>query len=791
MSIGTGLNTGKDPRFVGIPGATQSPYLRYDSDSVEYVEDVRGFGYDDEDEENDNALPTEIVVERIKDRVREGYQNMRESIPGFRTRQSQLRMIAEITKTLTGFYGDNRIIVAEAPTGTGKSISYLISAIPVVQSLNKRLIVSTGTVALQEQLVDRDLPDLKKLSGLDFTFALAKGRGRYACPANLIELTGDDQQDKDQQVSIEGIQEVGAWPFKPEDDELSVVATMQEGIKTKAWSGDIDVWDGTPPSRRLRPLLSSDSAQCIGKNCEHYEACPFFKARAELNEADVVVANHDLVMSDINLGGGAILPAPKDSIFVFDEGHHVADVALDHGASETQLHSAYETLKRTPELIHRASVSLGETMSQDTKERNARTDQVKDLGQLFDEIHDLIDASFPEPPAPKKGKPSRANPDVWRFPLGKVTDEIGNAAFSAANGVKPLAVRLNALVEKARKHLNEMTKSGKSQDEIKEFRKIYRDLRYQGQRVIRIFTTFSMMQAPNDTDTPPVSKWITRQTIGEKKATFLLSASPTSVADHLKNNLWSSAYGVVLTSATLTALGNFARVNEKLGLDATDGTQQIRLTSPFDHRRNGELCVPAMRTDPTKGQEHTDEVTEYLAKHLNPNIGTLVLFSAKKQMNEVAEALPASLRDKVLVQGQRSKNDIMEAHKKAIASGKGSIIFGVASFAEGVDLPGNLCEEVYIAKLPFSVPDSPVEATYAEWLELMGRNPFMEMSVPDACTKLIQACGRLIRKETDQGRIVLLDRRVVKKYYGKLLLNALPPFRRRIEPDAPPMRQAS
>jgi ATP-dependent DNA helicase DinG len=189
-----------------------------------------------------------------------------------------------------------------------------------------------------------------------------------------------------------------------------------------------------------------------------------------------------------------------------------------------------------------------------------------------------------------------------------------------------------------------------------------------------------------------------------------------------------------------------------------------------------------MWADPSKPDEHTAEVTELLNRQICLTGGNLVLFSARKQMMEVAENVDAEIKSILLIQGDMSKTEILDRHKEAIEKGVGSVIFGLASFSEGVDLPGKLCEHVFIAKLPFAVPDSPVDATYSEWLQSVGRNPFMEISVPDACTKLVQACGRLIRTETDKGRIVLLDRRVVTKRYGNQMLNSLPPFRRVIEP---------
>ncbi|HBT59023.1 MAG TPA: ATP-dependent DNA helicase DinG, partial [Pseudomonas sp.] len=161
--------------------------------------------------------------------------------------------------------------------------------------------------------------------------------------------------------------------------------------------------------------------------------------------------------------------------------------------------------------------------------------------------------------------------------------------------------------------------------------------------------------------------------------------------------------------------------------------------------------------------------------------GSLVLFSSRKQMLEVFAGVPAEFRQRVLVQGDLSKQELIRQHRKQVDDGKQSVIFGLASFAEGVDLPGKYCEHVVIAKIPFAVPDDPVEAALAEWIEKNGGNPFMEIAVPDASLRLIQACGRLLRTESDSGTVTVLDRRLVTQRYGKAILNALPPFRREID----------
>ena len=232
----------------------------------------------------------------------------------------------------------------------------------------------------------------------------------------------------------------------------------------------------------------------------------------------------------------------------------------------------------------------------------------------------------------------------------------------------------------------------------------------------------------------------------------------------------------MLTSATLTALGSFETLFTQLGLPVD--TPALRLASPFDYTSKARLEVPVMSSDPGKADEHTDEVAEWLGRELRQLKAVLVLFTSWRQMNRVIELLDDELLERVIPQGDLSKQVMLQTHRERIDAGKSSILFGLASFAEGVDLPGDYLKDVIICKLPFSVPDDPVDATLAEWVEERGGNAFQDISVPAASVKLTQAVGRLLRTESDSGRVVLLDRRVVTRRYGQALLDALPPFQR-------------
>jgi ATP-dependent DNA helicase DinG len=720
----------------------------------------------------------DALSDEIKEDIREAYKSIQRNVKGFRDRKAQLKLIAEVARTLSGFYGSTRILAVEAPTGTGKSIGYMLGAIPVAKSYEKRLIISTGTVALQEQLVNRDIPALRNTSGLEFSFVLAKGRGRYACNRNVAELTNNDARQTDM-LGDDGVN-TAAWPFIPDNKQIKLINQMEDALRHEEWSGDLDEWKGAKIDDKIRPLIVTDHGGCMGRNCRHFYQCGFHTNRQKMREADVIVANHDLVMSDINLGGGAILPPPEDAIYVFDEAHHLPDVALAHQAAESNLKRSLETIAKSPKVISEALAVL-KTPPETAKKL---VDEVKiSVGALESTIkraEEYLAEAFPDSSVHGKrpawqGKGGKVS-EVWRFSNGIQPADLASIALDIKKPAEHLMSTLSGKLEKMRDAFK------KKEIDANVATKIGRNLNFHKQRIANIQAAWLLMGEQDLAGSPPTARWVTREKPHRGgKIEFTVSCCPTSAAQRLRQGLWSKAFGVVLASATLTALGKFNRFAERAGLGARDGTQYLALPSPFDHAQNGELYIPEMNCDPSNPDKHTQEVVRQLNELIDPGLGTLVLFSARKQMQEVAENLSPELKAQLLVQGDRSKNEILELHGSRIAKGKGSIIFGLASFSEGVDLPGKLCESVFIAKLPFAVPDSPVDATYSEWLESVGRNPFMEISVPDACTKLIQACGRLIRTETDRGRITLLDRRVVTKRYGPQMLNSLPPFRRVVD----------
>ena len=301
-------------------------------------------------------------------------------------------------------------------------------------------------------------------------------------------------------------------------------------------------------------------------------------------------------------------------------------------------------------------------------------------------------------------------------------------------------------------------------------------MRFRCQNMLALWQSYA---SDSRMEKPPIARWLTLVDAGQGLRDMELNSSPILAAKTLQSSLWSRCYGAVLTSATLTALGSFKRFSMRAGL-YEDASFEV-VPSPFNHAEAGQLHVPAMSCDAGDAQAHTDALIEMLPQLLDKAVGSLVLFASRKQLNAVYEGVPLSLRSLILAQGELPKHDILRQHRERLDAGKGSVIFGLASFAEGVDLPGKYCSHVVIAKIPFAVPEDPVEEALAEWISANNGNPFMEITVPDAAVRLIQASGRLLRSESDRGKISILDRRIVTRQYGRKMLDSMPPYQQVIE----------
>ena len=703
-----------------------------------------------------------MLTDDTKAAIRAAYARLKDGLPGFRARASQGRMIAEVAKALADEGG---AAVIEAPTGTGKSMAYLIAGHAVAIAQKKRLLIATATVALQEQLMARDIPLYLSLTGTQAKVALAKGRGRYLCPRNLRMAA---VSAGDEQLGLSFDNDLALWSRPPAAREKQALAALTDAFDRGDWNGDIDT-SPEPLSDMLRGMVTTSAGGCTGRRCGQFMVCPFFIARRAVADAQIIVANQDLVLADLTmpretdgegaLMGGVILPKPDETLYVFDEGHHVAAKAIDRGAAEVHVGVAVRQLNRLGRQVH-AAYSLTEKESLGRLTLDAGDERLQALSDAMEALQQEIALAWVSDPNERE--------PVYRGSLG----QLPAAWVEQAQMLFLQSTEVQRWLVAVRRAVVEMSEAGPTQEALS------RELGMALERVsrqVRTWQAWSNALASEDTSEPPLARWVSRTADSQ----IICHASAVSAGALLRQVLWGNASGVVMTSATLSAGGNFRGFADAVGLP--DNAVTVSLPSPFDLAGQARLEVPAMRALPEAREAHAAEISAWLAKNLDWDAGNLVLFTSRVKLERVLQQLPIAQVRKVRAQGSLAKSQLIAEHVADVQAGRGSTLFGLASFGEGLDLPGKLCETVVITQLPFAVPTDPVGATYAEWLESQGRNPFIEVSVPEATRLLTQYCGRLIRSETDMGRIVLLDRRVVLKRYGERMLKALPPFQRVIE----------
>ncbi|MGB5939493.1 MAG: ATP-dependent DNA helicase DinG [Rhodanobacter sp.] len=705
-----------------------------------------------------------MLADTTKDAIRAAYARLKDGLPGFRARASQGRMIAETAKAFGRAGG---VAAIEAPTGTGKSMAYLIAGHEVARFQKKKLLIATATVALQEQLVQRDIPLYLRLNGIEAKVALAKGRGRYLCPRNLLMAANSVH---DAQLGLAGFEaDLMLWSKPPQPRDKQALAKLREAFDRREWDGDMDSAPA-PVSDLLRPMITTSAGGCTNRKCGQFMVCPFFAARRAVDDAEIIVANQDLVLADLTMpgegGGGAdpawggvILPRPDETLYVFDEAHHLPGKALDRGAAEVYMTASMRQLSRLGRQVHAAySLTDKETLGRLTLD--AGDAKLQELSDALEELEKTIRLGWL--PDPAETEP------MYRGSLGQLPEPWVEHARMLGLFTGEVQRWLGAV----RRAVVEMTDGGPTQEALS------RELGIALERIGRQVACWRAWSADDADEAPPLARWVT---LGADQQ-LVCHASAVSAAGLLREVLWGNASGVLLTSATLSAGGNFRHFADAVGLP--DDALTLSLPSPFDLAAQARLEVPSMRTLPDAREAHAEEISEWLAENLDWDAGNLVLFTSRAKLDRVLQKLPIAQVRKVRAQGSLGKSQLVAEHCADVEAGKGSTLFGLASFGEGLDLPGKLCETVVITQLPFAVPTDPVGATYAEWLESRGRNPFIEVSVPEATRLLTQYCGRLIRNEGDRGRIVLLDRRVVTKRYGAGMLKALPPFQRVIERSA-------
>lgn len=667
------------------------------------------------------------------------------------------------------------IAVIQAGTGVGKSLAYSLPAVGLALARQTRVLISTATVALQEQLIHKDLPAVAQAFGQPVRFALAKGRGRYVCrlkldrwltardPGQSVDFDADDLVEDDLFHDAAATQSLAG--HRDDTERLALYEEMRDGLQSGRWSGDRDTL-ATPPDPLLWQSVAADVSSCTARHCPAYGQCSYYEHRKALVGAQVIVVNHDLLLSSL---GSRTLPELDNCLLVLDEAHHLPATALDRFASHMDL-SRLTWIDRLASRALKVGGLLAVEEMADVPQHSARLRQgLQDLARLV--LHQYGDALQGGQARGWAGARSSA-PARVRLPQGRLPEVLLSTVAQVAHSALGFLDALRALSKALRAEIRDHP------EEARRLATYYAQLGTLAPKLEAAFATAQLLLQQPDEGQAPVAKWFTAQA-GTEYLVVQAHASPTLPGATLRSHLWGAVRGAVLTSATLTSCGRFDFFLREAGLHGDPDVVALEVPSPFDFAAQGRLVLAATRADPKDAAAFTAEMVQGLLRDLaQVRHGALVLFTSREQMRQATEALPPDLRHRVLVQTEWPRGVLLARHAQRVADGQPSIIFGMQSFGEGLDLPGRLCEDLFITKLPFMPPDDPVGEARAEWLRANGRDPFMELVVPATAIRLAQWVGRAIRTESDEAHVYCYDRRLHQTAYGQRLLDGLPPFTR-------------
>ncbi len=606
-----------------------------------------------------------------------------EKIPDCEIREQQIEMALLVEEALQ----QERHALVEAGTGTGKSFAYLI---PLALSLGGgRAVVSTGTIALQEQLIHKDIPFLEQALGLDFRAQLAKGKSNYLCLLRFRE-------------EIES-------PSLFESDQFRRLLAWAEHTDT----GDRSELDFNPGEVWSR--INPDDG-CPGKKCSFYRDCFFFSARARLQDAGLVVCNHALFFTDLNVravSGGRASLLPDYQAVVLDEAHHVEDVAR-------QSMSTKVSSMRLPVLLFQL--------------RRLDGCNLEAVNSALGQGNEFFAAVAEYGPG---GHAGSGDPGRFLLPDSDRLRSLGGELLKMVALVKT-SFEADLIGEREEALLGCLDRYGSDLQEIL------------------------------DADDDNKVFWV-EQSQSARRLLVTLHATHLDISGHLAQSLFESEdiSSVVMTSATLSVAGSFEYLKNAVGCISAI---EAALPSPFNFSRQCLFYVPLDLPDPQRPDFHA-RVAPVIESILRSTDGrAFVLFTSYRGMNEVYNLLAERLPWRVLRQGDLPRQKLLDAFRDDLHS----VLFATASFWEGVDVQGEALACVILVKLPFAVPDDPVTEAMVRAIENSGRNAFTSYTLPEAVLRLKQGFGRLIRTQHDRGLVAILDLRIRTKWYGRWFLNALP-----------------
>ncbi len=617
----------------------------------------------------------------------------------------------EMAEAIDSAISHSEQLIVEAGTGIGKSFAYLAPLAEYALGNESLGIVSTNTISLQEQIIHKDIPFLEKALGKDFKAVLVKGRNNYLC---LRRLHRSEFQQKDifsDQYELTEFTKIFAWSYKTQDGTLY---DLEEEPDSKVWS-----------------MVSADSETCLGKNCQHYKRCFFQKAREKINEARILVINHHLFFSNLALLKEDKSIFPEWDALIFDEAHSIEGVATEHlGISITNTGA-----RHLLDLLFNLKKQKGFLLIVGDQDSMECVEQVRRrLDVFFKDIKEYFDANV-----------KKEDSDTFR---------IRQKNFVENN----LSMPLHDLAES----LLVTKKSIKDKEDEVEISSYIRKI-----NVLKDSVELILNQAMENH-----VYWI--ECSRNKKANRVsINTAPVNIGEILKEELFNEAKPIILTSATLSVdNGSFKYFKDRVGAKKAI---ELKLGSPFDYKNQVRMYIAKNMPNPDNVTDYAIKAADRIKRYLDLTNGSaFVLFTSYSMMNIVYEELEEYLIRKgfnVLRQGNGlSRNKMLASFKKET----GSVLFGVDTFWQGIDVQGKALSNVIITKLPFAVPDHPVIEARIEDIQKRGGDAFLEYNLPEAVLKFKQGFGRLIRSKKDTGIIAILDSRIINKFYGRAFLNSIP-----------------
>jgi ATP-dependent DNA helicase DinG len=649
--------------------------------------------------------------------------------PNYEYRPGQVEMAEAVNDTLKA----GGVALIEAGTGTGKTLAYLIPALACEQ----RVIVSTATKNLQEQLYKKDIPFLEQIIPRKFTTACMKGRSNYVC---LHRLKGAETTP-----ILEGLDEVDYF-----DAVRQWAATTETGDRAELTE--------LPEELSFWPHVDARAETCLGQKCPEFDNCFITRMRQKAQEADIVIVNHHLFFADLAMRGGdygAVLP--DYATVIFDEAHEIEDVAATYFGCSVSNYRVIDLLQDAQKLAitepERASA-----VSQCLARITQRSDS---FWMSLTRSH--ADASgFNGRRGDGRGAASRQGDSGDRRGGGQLPSIVG-----LPEGRYPISSRLFLRKEAGGYNPTAVGEAyialTNSLDRLTTELQAVKDPPPEAENIVRRAESLKFeLEFVVIGDDPTFVYWLEKRGRG-----IFLNATPIDVSTILNEKLFGAVRSAVLTSATMTAGGTFGFLKGRIGVDRA---REVVVESHFDFKKQAVLYLPDRMPDPRTREFLTASVEEII-KILEVTEGrAFVLFTSVASMRETYELVKPRIAFPTLIQGQGAKAGLLERFRKT----KGAVLFATASFWQGIDVQGDALSCVIISKLPFSVPTDPVVAARQNYIEENGGSSFYEYSVPEAIITLKQGLGRLIRSTTDRGVLSILDPRLRTKSYGRLFLQSFP-----------------